>query len=685
MLQEEHSSLQADHVALLWSRLLPKLQAQQLAAADRARREGPAQQRRSDRQPQRLQQQVQMQLGVLQELVGLTGRFACSMAPQSLLAALQGLAAAAAAGKVVAATGEGVVAPLHTQAVQLDRQVLQALRQQLVQVAGSCSPQELAGCLTSGQQLGWCDQQQHPSAGTSSGSQGPCQCCWSVLHEASKGQLGVLLQSGGLTSFAAAHLLHGLAGCTHAAAGSEAVLTPQLELPSAQQQVPGAAVRTNSTLVQQLVDRALLVATPAQPAAAVTDAALGAVVCSLQAAALLQHMPDADCLEQLLADLQPHLAAGRLVAQQQLAVLQSCHEFGVEPWPEWLQDCYGNLANSLQDLQPQQLLQLLHVLTATTNLQPSHVLLHQVAKMTAMHCSRYSCQQLAGLPSALQQLGFRPQLYWLKDYIAASTALLTAVQQEQQVPCVASAAVLAEMLSGVGWLSAAPPPRAWLQVMEQALLDAAAAEAPRQQQQHYGQHVPAQSQQPQQQQQHSRSSSRQHGRSSCRLPAGCAAVVARVLDQWGYTPGKQLQQVLAASLQDPHSTGPGGGAGDGDSSGAHAPADTAAAATAAADLSQQQQSPGRAVAVEHHMMHQLPEPAPEPYSFAAAGHWEVEQLMDMGRGLGQVQESRGFAAASQGRSKPCVRNRLWYRSKLLQLVKGQQHSSSPDSPALAVL
>lgn len=158
-----------------------------------------------------------------------------------------------------------------------------------------------------------------------------------------------------------------------------------------------------------------------------------------------------------------------------------------------------------------------------------------------------------------------------------------------------------------------------------------------------------------------------------------------MLDQWGYTPGKQLQQVLAASLQDPHSTGPGGGAGDGDSSGAHAPADTAAAATAAADLSQQQQSPGRAVAVEHHMMHQLPEPAPEPYSFAAAGHWEVEQLMDMGRGLGQVQESRGFAAASQGRSKPCVRNRLWYRSKLLQLVKGQQHSSSPDSPALAVL
>lgn len=156
-------------------------------------------------------------------------------------------------------------------------------------------------------------------------------------------------------------------------------------------------------------------------------------------------------------------------------------------------------------------------------------------------------------------------------------------------------------------------------------------------------------------------------------------MVARVLDQWGYTPGKQLQQVLAASLQDPHSTGPGGGAGDGASSGAHAPA-----ATTAADHSQQQQLPGRAVAVEHHMMHQLLEPAPEPHSFAAAGHWEVEQLMDMGRGLGQVQESRG-ASASQGRSKPCVRNRLWYRSKLLQLVKGQQHSSSPDSPALAVL
>jgi hypothetical protein len=495
----------------------------------------------------------------------------------------------------------------------------------------------------------------------------------------------------------------------------------------------------------------------------VSDAALGAAVCSLQAFALLQHMPDPGRLEQLLADLQPHIAANGLSAQQQLAVLQACHELGVEPWPEWLRDCYSSLADRAQDLQPQQLPQLLSVLQDITSLQPSRALLHQAAKMTAVHCSRYSLQQLAGLPSGFKHLGFRPQPYWLKDYVSASMQLLVQQQKQRkgrlaavgsssssspQQQQGASAAVLAELVAGVGWLSVAAPPAPWLQAVEQALLHAAAREA---------------QQQPQRQTHQRCHSSNSNSGGSVRLPPACAAVVSRVLAQWGHIPCGQLQQVLFASLQDQHTTGPGGGAGAGagrssSSSSALATASAPAATgslkasatgnaqgpssssfsssssssgveqgvTAVHTLGAHVRSAGVAAAgcgalklqvaerlaalssapsssssTERHQPDQQHQADSGPVFVSSSSDlspfWDCEQL-DVDCGSGQrlaaqldledscktVSQLTRLPSAAQLQGKPA--GRYWYRSKLLQLVKVHNgHQLSRNAPALVVL
>jgi len=659
VIQQEHSSLCAEHVALLWGRLTPKLQGQQQAAVGRALRHASAPHGvtagvpHSAQQGQQLPQQQHQQQQVIQELCRLTAQYACCMEPQALTMTLQGLAAAVAAGRAAVplvaagAAGPTAAAPASVRAghsfgpaptacgcVQLDRELPELLQQQVLQQAGSCSPYQLAACLSSGQQLGWCC-----SSSSSSGSS-----CLSVVEAASQGQLGRLLQAGTLSSMSAAQLLHCLAGCTPArqqahtawqptaAAAVAAVAEPLLQQQSLQaslvvQQLADQACDVLGSLGQQDTPGDLSTSSPLDspastansttrpPAAAaaapgatadgaysssshssqglgpVLSSEVAAAVCSIQAFAVLQQLPDPDRLEGLLSDLQPHIEAGRLDGEQLLLLLKSCHTLGVEPWPEWLHGCYNSLSDNLHALQPLQLLQLVAVLQHVTNLQPSPELLHRLAKMTAVHSSRYSLQQLASLSSGFKQLEFRPEPYWVKDFFTASTGLLQQQPQQQQrqtrllrssssrssssssqqevagMPA-AAVPVLVEMLSAVGWLSAASPPAAWLTAMELALLAAASWDAAHLQQQSQQQLVGG-------------------AAVDARLPADSAAVVVRVLAQWQHRPSRQLQVVLDnSSLQDQGQRGgqgPGGGGAGSDAEQQQGHAGPSRVATAAAD------------------------------------------------------------------------------------------------------
>jgi hypothetical protein len=833
-----------------------------------------------------LQEQLQVQQYVVQQLCSLTVQHASSMQPQALTASLQALAAAAGAGKFAAAacrvnTQPGAAAAAVESGpqaaaygtVSTDEQLLPLLQQQLLQVAASCTPQQLAACLRSGQQLGRC---QRNSSSDSWGGSGNQQCCFCglVLQAASRGQLGQALTAGSISSWSAAQLLHSLAGCAAAhTLGSQAqeLALNQQQQHFQQQQgqfdvvqgAPAPADVAAAAVLQQLADTACHVLMPAGKAqghqqhsagasalvymppssdAANCDAALSAAVCSMQAFALLQHMPDPACLEQLLSDLQPHVAACRLDAEQLLTVLQACCDLGVEPWPEWLQECYDSLTNSLQSLQPQQpqqLLQLVAVLSSITNLQPSQLLLHQLAKMTAVYCSRYSLQQLASLPSGFRDLGFRPEPYWLKDHLAATAALLipqqqlqqqeqqqqtlgqrsrsrtrkhssaaAAVSQEQQqqqavqTSPVASAAVLTELLAGVGWLSVSPPPVPWLRSVEQALLAAAAAEVQQTQQQQQLHGTTLQTQQQQGEVQHSQQQGQLvHAQQllpqlgdvhalveatpAPRLPVGCASVVCGVLAQWGHTPCPQLQQVLSESLMgDASSTEPRDGGGPGgsrasmgasaDTSGGSVPA-AAAAAVAGADTidgllmrqggvassSSSRSSSSLLVPTDHHgfasppttselgslhqwssTMQDLSAQSQMSAAVAAAamqevegcstltntpsitydwpssydgvmpglanpeaddtpGFWQGDALLTLvpdAKYQEQQCEHHGSSSGSRGsssrqvskvtfdtqpRAKPLVKS--WYRSKLLQLLKGSKGQQTADEPAMAVL
>jgi hypothetical protein len=776
VLQQQQHSMQAEHIALLWSCLTPKLQAQQQAAARRASSRATAPQ---DRQPlpqhsatlhPDVQQQVQVQQAVMQRMSPLTGQFASSMGPQAMVATLQGLAAAAAAGRVSPGAAPAVAA--GDVCMALDRQLQQLLQQQLLQVAGSCSPQQLATCLSSCQQLGWCCHTH--SSGSS--SQSVCQYCAMVLQEGSKGQLGAQLVAGSLSSTAAAHLVHSLAGCVAEQSLQRTQQQDQQQQDSPQEQplarlldtgAAAAAFAVVSDMLPQLADSACRVLAQGAGASVavaelsgigsssgadgLSDPLLAAAVCSLQAFALLQHMPDPSALEQLLADLQPHVAAGsRLDSPQLLSLLLSCQQLGIEPWPEWLHDCYSALSSSsssgMQGLGPGQLLQLLGVLGGMTNLQPSRRLLHQLAKMTAVHCSSYSLQQLASLPAGLQALGFRPEPYWLTDYyVATGRALLGAqqqqglrpragrqkqrkqssLQQQQQEGPVVSAAGLAQMLSGVGWLATAAPPGPWLQAVEAALLEAAAWEASWQQQQ--------QEQQQQQHQgtgkhasQHASSFGQRGGvlqggadvlharmpgqfgkadRPQLWLPPACAAVVARVLGQWGHTPCSKLQEVLSVSLQDQHTSGSGGGGGTGDDAAAAEPA-PAVAVSADQSGSGLSNSAGSSSGSSWHGAELMPGDSvvsavvgrssadvQQPHAVGSSDgtfSFDSDEQLDWLQGLevpsaavpAVVVEGESMAhqlaelslAGRLGRGRPLAKS--WYRSKLLQLVKGsrQKHA-----------
>jgi hypothetical protein len=496
-----------------------------------------------------------------------------------------------------------------------------------------------------------------------------------------------------------------------------------------------------------------------------SDPLLAAAVCSLQAFALLQHMPDPSALEQLLADLQPHVAAGRLGSPQLLSLLLSCQQLGIEPWPEWLHDCYSALSSSssgMQGLGPGQLLQLLGVLGGMTNLQPSRLLLHQLAKMTAVHCSSYSLQQLASLPAGLQALGFRPEPYWLRDYyVATGRALLGAQQQQgwrpragrqkqrkqsslqqQQEGPVVSAAVLAQMLSGVGWLATAAPPGPWLQAVEAALLEAAAWEASWQQQQqhhhhqgtgkHAAQHASGFGQRGGVLQGcagvlHARMPD-QFGKADRPQPwlPPCAAVVARVLGQWGHTPCSKLQEVPSVSLQDQHTSGSGGGGGTGDDSALLlAAAEPAPAAAVSADQSGSglsssggsssssssgSSSGSSSSGSSWHCAELMPgdlvvsavvgrssADVQRPHAVGSSDStisFDSDEQLDWLQGLevpsaavpAVVVEGESMAhqlaelslAGRLGRGRPLAKS--WYRSKLLQLVKG----SRQKQPALVL-
>jgi hypothetical protein len=284
---------------------------------------------------------------------------------------------------------------------------------------------------------------------------------------------------------------------------------------------------------------------------AISEADLSAVICSLQAAALLQLLPGPTRLEALLAELEPQLQA--VPARQLLQLLQACTDLGVEPWDSWLCSCYASLEVGLQRLQPQELLQLLQLLPHVSRLQPSGELLAGLAKMMAVHAGRCSWRQLAALPLSLAAVGYRPEPYWLKDYVAASSAHMARQQQQQQQQqqqtlwrAQQRVQLLVDMLLGVAWLSAASrsPPSAWVAQVEQQLLAALTAV----------QRVPGISvrnlpsgaaavagyalglQQQQQQQQQQRP-----------LLAETAAVVLAAFQQLHHTPSEELQQLLSHS------------------------------------------------------------------------------------------------------------------------------------------
>jgi hypothetical protein len=268
-----------------------------------------------------------------------------------------------------------------------------------------------------------------------------------------------------------------------------------------------------------------------------SEADVASVICSLQAAALLQVLPSPARLEVLLTQLEPQLQS--IPARQLLQLLQALTDLGVEPWPSWVSSCYAGLEAGLQQLQPQQLLQLLQLLPHVSSVQPSQQMLAGIAKMTAVHAVRCSWRQVAALPLSLAAAWYRPQPYWLKDYVAASSTHMVRHQQrhQQQQPSLQQARqhlqLLVEMLLGVAWLAAAsrPPPAAWLEQLEQQMLAAlhvlqaactGAASA-----------AAAAVSLPQQQQQHGA------------LPAESAALVLAAFRQLQHAPSSELQLLLA--------------------------------------------------------------------------------------------------------------------------------------------
>jgi hypothetical protein len=270
-----------------------------------------------------------------------------------------------------------------------------------------------------------------------------------------------------------------------------------------------------------------------------TEGDVAAVVCSLQAAALLQVLPSPARLEVLLTELEPQLQS--IPARQLLQLLQALADLGVEPWPSWVSICYAGLEAGLQQLQPQQLLQLLQLLPHVSSVQPSQQMLAGIAKMTAVHAVRCSWRQLAALPLSLAAVEYRPQPYWLKDYVAASSAHMVRYQQrqQQQQPSLQQARqhlqLLLDMLLGVSWLAAASraPPAAWLEQLEQQMLAALHMLQPP-----FGtgaaSSAAAAVSLPQQQQQHGP------------LPAESAALVLAAFQQLQHAPSLELQRLLAS-------------------------------------------------------------------------------------------------------------------------------------------
>jgi hypothetical protein len=264
---------------------------------------------------------------------------------------------------------------------------------------------------------------------------------------------------------------------------------------------------------------------------------VAAVICSLQAAALLQVLHTPARLEALLAQLEPQLLT--MPARQLLQLLQALTDLGVEPWDSWLSSCYAGLEAGLQQLQPQQLLQLLQLLPYVSSVQPSRQMLAGLAKMTAVHAVRCSWRQLAVLPLSLAAVGYRPEPYWLKDYVATSSTHMARQQQQQrqqlqQQSTQQQVQLLVDMLLGVSWLAAASraPPAAWTVQVEQQLVAAlqagsgASAVAA-----HAVCLLPPQQQQQEQQQRGP-------------LPAETAALVLAAFQQLQHTPSLKLQQLL---------------------------------------------------------------------------------------------------------------------------------------------
>lgn len=506
------------------------------------------------------QQRVQQ---VLHQLLELTVQHVSSLSPQSLAYTLHGLALAVAAGEVAsgqpdmqqsqhtAGKGSSSSTDRSTAAPVLSLDLVQQLWARLLQVADHCTVQQLARCLTGGKLLGWhlCGHGSRSGFSSSTAS----LCCWPIVEAA--------CTSGILQGLCAAKPTqkqqHSPVCCSSSEASEllaalallmspEQGLQPEQQVP--QQQPAGSVIvgwHSQHPSVRKAVGRMLtvacraLVTATAAPAGTTTlgqgvrytyDPSHGTVstpaseiepllasshksvrdlhsattaVSILHSAAVLGVQPQPWQLEQLIECIEPHM--GCLAPQQLLQALQALLQLHVEPWESWLTACYSRLQVSIYQLDHHQLLQLLLILPLVRTVQPSQLLLHCLAKLTAVHCSRYSWDHLVLLPGALVELGYQPPPFWLKDYAAATKVQLRwqseqqqrlqqqqqqqqsptqqveqqllfldhvqpQQQQQQQHDATARLQQCVEMLASVSRLGPTTPPSYWLSAMESEII-----------------------------------------------------------------------------------------------------------------------------------------------------------------------------------------------------------------------
>lgn len=591
---EQQQHLQQAHVGLLWWQLKPRLQARQHAAA--AHGAAAAWDNRGSNDPHRTSSSCPPQRvrQVLHHLSNLTQQHVSSMSPQSLSYTLQGIASAIATGDVMlggaavqqsclteGSSGRGINSSSVTEPF-VSEGLIRQLWGRLLEVANSCTAQQLARCLEGGKHLGW-------HLGTSSSPS--VLCCWPILEAACSGLLVARVCShqhhhqhvqqqrqdcACWSSSEAGELLVALAQLMthrqdqhqpmqqHAAEHFQVDQHQHLHAKAWQQQHPAV-----HQLVQKLLVRACQLTAPPVSVTSLGQGViytynpggidwfsrrssvpqlcnpadvrhLQAAVAALQSAAVLGVLPDPQQLEQLVAMLEPHL--GSLPPNQVLQALSALLQMHVEPWETWLKACLSSLESGMQLLSPEQLLQLLLLLPHVRTVQPSQQLLQGLAKLSAVHCCRYSWKQLAALPGGFVAVGHRPPAYWFKDYLAASTTCLQQRQQqelEQEQPAAGSKQQQLEIkqqqqglhqhvegvhhhiaaLVGVSRLSPPPVPAAWLSAVEAQLITHL------QQLQDMGPH-------------------------SSRVAQDAAMAAAQALPafkQWKYTPTQQLLSLLAVA------------------------------------------------------------------------------------------------------------------------------------------